>query len=663
MDTRLLRALLLALALALTGCVAPATQATPIAAPSAGAPAATPTATIVPASPLAPAATPAATRPAPPAVKPPALPPVFTTIPEPPRANVYEMAQRLRLKSNAPIPRVVNPQPVSYTVGQKMTFTAVDLDNREPFQVAATLRVVTPHAYFYIADDVNVPQDDLERSGQEFEERIYPRVTRYFGREWTPGVDNDEHLTILHARIPAVGGYYSDLDEYPKAVYPLSNQREMVYMNLDYLRPGTPNYYATLAHELQHAVHWRASPTQQVWVNEGLSELAAELAGYSSIPFRPFLDNPNTQLTTWQTEPRESIPHYAASHLFFSYLMEHYGGPDQVKRILAAPNTGVAGINDFLAAQSPGATFDSVFKDWVIANYLDRPGRYGYRERDVRVRSVTTLTRYGDQETDVRQYGARYYDLRLPAGDAQLTFQGDATVRILPTAPHSGRRMWWGNRGDSINTTLTHAFDLTGLSKATLTWWTWYNIEEGYDFAYVEVSADGGATWTILPSAGTRTDDKLYASFGPGYTGTSGAKQAEWVREQADLTPYAGRPVLVRFEYVTDGAVNQPGIAIDDISIPELGYADDAEDARGWTARGFVLTDNVLPQQFAVQLIEVPRDGSEPRVRQVQMDAEQRASVSLTGFGQQLEDVVLVISGLAPVTTEPARFRFSLKQP
>ena len=656
MDTRLVKALLLALALALSGCVAPATPATPVAAPAVGGLTATPSPVAAP-TPVPPAAVPAA-----PAVKPPASPPVLTTIPEPLRANVYEMAQRLRLKSNAPIPRVVNPQPVSYAVGQKVTFWAVDLDNRVPFQVAATLRVVTPHAYFYIADDLNVPQDDLERSGREFEERIYPQVTRYFGREWVPGVDNDEHLTILHARIPAVGGYYSDLDEYPKVVYPLSNQREMIYMNLDYLKPGTPNYYATLAHELQHAVHWRASPTQQVWVNEGLSELAAALAGYSSIPFRPFLDNPNVQLTTWQTEPRESVPHYAAAHLFFSYLVEHYGGPDQVKGILTAPDTGAAGINNFLATQSPGATFDSVFKDWTIANYLDRPGRYGYRERDVRVRSVTTLTRYGDQETDVRQYGARYYEMRLPQGDAQVTFQGDTTVRILPTAPHSGQRMWWGNRGDSINTTLTRSFDLTGLSKATLTWWTWYDIENGYDFAYVEASADGGATWTILPGAGTRTDDKLYASYGPGYTGTSGGKQAGWVREQADLTPYAGRPVLVRFEYVTDGAVNQPGIAIDDIAIPELGYSDDAEDVREWTARGFVLTDNVLPQRFAVQLIESPRDGGEPRVRELQLDAEQRASASLTGFGQRLENVVLVVSGLTPVTTESAHFRFSLKQ-
>lgn len=573
------------------------------------------------------------------------------------------MAQRLRLKSNAPIARVVNPQPVSYAVGHKMTFGAVDLDKREPFQVAATLRVVTPHAYFYVADDMNVPQEDLERSGKEFEERIYPQVTRYFGREWVPGVDNDEHLTILHARIPAVGGYYSDLDEYPKAVYTLSNQREMIYMNLEFLRPGSGAYYATLAHELQHAVHWRASPTQQVWVNEGLSELAAELAGYSSIPFRPFLDNPNTQLTTWQTEPRESIPHYAAAHLFFSYLMEHYGGPDRVKDILAAPNTGAAGIDYLLTQQKSGATFDSVFKDWVIANYLDRPGRYGYRERDVRVRSSATLTRAGEQDTDVRQYAARYYELRLPPGDARLTLQGDATVPILPTTPRSGRRMWWGNRGDSIDSTLTRAFDLTGLSTATLTWWTWYDIEEGYDFAYVEVSTDGGATWNILPGTHTRTDDTLFVSFGPGYTGTSGGKQSQWAQERVDLTPYAGRSILVRFEYITDGAVNQPGIAIDDISIPELRYQDPAEDTQGWTANGFVLTDNVLPQRFAMQLIEVFRDGREPQVRELPLDAEQRASASLEGFGQRLDYAVLVVSGLTPVTTEPARFRFSLAQP
>ena len=48
-----------------------------------------------------------------------------------------------------------------------------------------------------------------------------------------------------------------------------------------------------------------------------------------------------------------------------------------------------------------------------------------------------------------------------------------------------------------------------------------------------------------------------------------------------DLTPYAGKEILVRFEMITDDAVNMPGLLIDKIAIPEIGYTDNVEERRG----------------------------------------------------------------------------------
>ena len=79
-------------------------------------------------------------------------------------------------------------------------------------------------------------------------------------------------------------------------------------------------------------------------------------------------------------------------------------------------------------------------------------------------------------------------------------------------------------------------------------------------------------------------------NFGHGYTG----KSDDWVEESIDLTAYAGRKVLVRFEYVTDDAVYVDGILIDDLAIRELGFADDVEQEQGWRAEGFVRTDLVF---------------------------------------------------------------------
>jgi len=55
------------------------------------------------------------------------------------------------------------------------------------------------------------------------------------------------------------------------------------------------------------------------------------------------------------------------------------------------------------------------------------------------------------------------------------------------------------------------------------------------------------------------------------------------VREKIDLTPYAGRPIVVRFEMVTDDAVNLPGLCIDDMRVPELGFSDDSNRYDGKT--------------------------------------------------------------------------------
>ena len=124
-------------------------------------------------------------------------------------------------------------------------------------------------------------------------------------------------------------------------------------------------------------------------------------------------------------------------------------------------------------------------------------------------------------------------------------------------------------------------------------------LEEDWDFAYVEVSEDGGETWTILETTLTTDENPNGTSFGPGLTGGS----TGWVDDSVDLTPYAGSEVLVRFEYVTDDAVNGRGLCLDDFAIDEIGWADDAENDGGWEADGFARVNNLVPEEFLVQIV------------------------------------------------------------
>jgi immune inhibitor A len=113
-----------------------------------------------------------------------------------------------------------------------------------------------------------------------------------------------------------------------------------------------------------------------------------------------------------------------------------------------------------------------------------------------------------------------------------------------------------------------------------------YNIEEDWDYAYLRVSADNGATWTQVPTNLSRTTDPNGNNLGQGITGV----KASWTDLTADLSPWAGKTVQLQFRYKADGAqVGQPGVStpppglqLDAIAV--TGQAlDGAETDAGWT--------------------------------------------------------------------------------
>jgi hypothetical protein len=366
-----------------------------------------------------------------------------------------------------------------------------------------------------------------------------------------------------------------------------------------------------------------------------------------------FLDSSSVQLNYWPDKPNDTTPHYGASVLFLSYLADHYGGSEGLGRLAGLTTNGVRSVDEYLTPY--GTTFETVFADWVVANYLDEAdGTYSYPDRDVRVHDVEFVPAFDELERTTPQFAAAYFELGM-ADDVELEFRGDVKVRQVDTICHSGDRCWWGNRGDAKDTRLTREFDLGGLEKATLKFAVWHSIENGWDYAYVEVSTDGGATWHILSGLHTTDYDPIGNGFGLGYTGDSGV----WLPEQIDLSGYAGQKVLVRFEYVTDDSVYLDGIVLDDIAIPELGFLDDGEGDAGWTAEGFEHITTVLEQRFTVQLIQ-RFDDDTTDVHTLVLDPQNYVQVFLEGLGERVTEVVLVVSPITRDTHQPAGYTLSL---
>lgn len=573
------------------------------------------------------------------------------------------------LKSIAgPIPKVVYATPPHYALGDRAVFWVGDANNASHFAVTATLHYITPHVYMWVEEGYPINEADLRRSAERFENQTYPTNRALFGSEWTPGVDSDPHIHIFNGRVPGVAGYFYSPNEYSRLVNPFSNEREMFFINLDVRKPGTDEYDATLAHEFQHMIHWHHDRNEDTWVNEGLSVLAEYMNGFSvTDAISAYLRQPDTQLTTWAIEDEPSAPYYGASYLFMAYFLERFGS-EAIKALVQSEMNGRAGFDEVLARLGFSERFDDLFADWVIANYLDdhtlEGGRYGYRELELEKPAAENQHREYPiaGSGTVHQYGADYIVLSSESEvDLVVEFAGETTTRLAALTPHSGRWMWWSHRGDDSHCTLSHSFDLSPVSHASLSVWMWYDLEPDWDYAYISVSTDGGKTWKLLEGPHTTRTNPNGNSLGPAYTGKSGGGDIpQWVEEQVDLTAYAGQPIMLRFDVVTDDAVNHPGLFLDDIAIPEIGYFEDAETgAGGWKAAGFVRTDNVLPQRYLVQLILL-EDGH-PRIIRSKWDERQSGSLELKGLGKEVREAILVISALAPATTETAAYRYTIR--
>ena len=594
--------------------------------------------------------------------------PLLAAIPsreDPPTRDLFALAQRYgRAQTDgAPLTRTLPPAPDCCEVGSRETFFVTDLIEREVYEVTAVLLAVSDNAYWYADEQTDITAPQLERTAKVFERDIRPPIVTAIGDVWKPGVDGDPRLAVLHTPLVAAAGYFSSSDSYPRATHPHSNEREMIVMDGDWLRPGSRDYFNVLAHEFQHAVHWNLDLGEDVWINEGMSEVAAQIAGYDASFIDLFLRHPESQLNFWPDDPRATLPHYGGATLFVEYLRDHYGGDNALTELAREPLDGVNGVESYL--KQYGIGFLDVFADWTVANYLDakldrmdgadddnRLDAYRYPNRSVSLSRVTKIDDAFEQTATQPQLTARYYDLRLPDGDALVEFTGDKTVPQVPTDCHSGLYCWWSGNGDMIDTTLEREFDLSGVDEATLEFRMWHDIEEDWDYAYASVSTDGGKTWTTLDGDHTTREDPLGANYGAGFTGVSGGgRAAKWVRERMDLSDYAGKEsVLLRFEYITDDGVNLGGILIDDISIHQLAFTDDAETARDWQANGFHRTDNTLDQGFILQLIEFAKDGS------ISVTRQPHASFTIQGFGKTLDRAVLVISPTTHTTYHPATY-------
>ena len=588
--------------------------------------------------------------------------PVAAFLPDAPERDLYRLTDELSSTEAATDSGPAVSIAETYAEGRIDTFWLINLSELEIYQSEFELRYVSPHAYWYFEEGQSAGQGDIEKAATVFEEQIYPRVTTTFGQEWTPGIDNDPHLNILNANLAGVGGYYSSADEYPLTVNKFSNLREIIYINSGSIRVGTSLYLETLAHELQHAIHWNADSSEDTWINEGLSELAVTVAGFDQNKRTRFSFSRPTSLVHWPLTPFSSGASYGAASLFMHYLSEHYGDRNDLIGLLEQPGDGIVGIDSYLLSAGHEVTFRDIFRDWAVANFLDEDqGLYGYGELAAVTAPTQRIGDFSEIESQIPQYSVEYIELDQKLinydGQLRLTFKGQVESALLPVDVGSSG-CWWGNSGDSIDARLSRSVDLSRHDRAFLNYQVWFELEEYWDYGYVEVSTNGGRTWEILKTPTTSSENPIGNNFGEGYTGDSKG----WINERIDLSPYAGQEIQLRFQHITDDAVNGSGICLRGISIPEIGFVDSLESVEGWQADGFLPISNRVKQDYIVQVIRSQELGSDEENSVTQMNLD-KANVGevLVVAPRTGERLVVAVAALAPKTRIEATYSLSVE--
>ncbi len=547
-------------------------------------------------------------------------------------------------------------------VGDSREFVVVRINGEAsapaPTTVAATLLAKSEHAYFYADDALGATAANMQASAGAFENETWTVVTNVFGEPPSPGVDNDPRIVVLQADLGGVGGYHNADDLYLRAVRPLSNEAELVY--IDASNPaGGASFDVVLAHELQPLIMDRNALGVEVWVNEGLSITAEGLVGGAGSVIDSFEEQPSTQLNRWEFS--NARPHYGAAGAFLRYLADRFGGDSALGRMAAVSGDGPAGIDEFLAEAEGGVPFASAFADWITANALNRPeGAYANPSRSIDVFIERSLAEGDSVETAAAQFGTDYYELSgITGGEYVLRFDGEPEVEALPVSPSNGGAFFWSNTGDAINTTLTREISVG--DTTSLRFSAWYDIEQWYDRGYVSVSADGGETWQALPSTSTTTDDPVRLAYGPGFDGRSGdPSEPRWIDETVDLGAYAGQTVQIRFELVTDGGTHGEGWAVRDIGLEEHEDTNVELDEDGWTVDGWVLIDRTLPQTYVVRLIGERADGDAVAL---DVPLDQNADGELRFDTNSVTNLLLAVAGTAEGTNVRAPYTITLERP
>ncbi len=524
-----------------------------------------------------------------------------------------------------------------------------------------TLRSIGDNVEIWVANDLAygpdnpkpadiVTQAQVDKLKAEFDSNIYPVATDFFG---TPDT-LDGSQSPLPGMVGLPEGYYEGSDKVIMLVdnvqdegwnnpsYPffvagffwqtLENYTDRNIITIDTNSWETrleSTFFGTTIHELQHLIQADNDGAEETWVNEGMSTFSEFLGGYGhgegSINF--YLDHPENSLVNWDehgsaaTGP-ETIADYGQVYLFTLYMYDKFG-QEFIREIATDGNTqGIASIDKVLEDYGTNKTFTELYQDFMTALTLDNdtvskdykfdsidlrelPVGDGVRGKTVDFEKAKTFEKEG-----VPAWGGDFKEFDLDRTVRGMKFDG---VDFLPlqwetvaNPLDASEQVLHANNGDEADQALIFGATVP-TENPTLSFEHYYNIEEQWDFAAVQVSTDNGETWKSLENENTRSDvvEEGYPTIKenlPGFTG----EKTNWSTETFDLSAYAGQDVLVSFRNMTDWGSNEAGWFVKNIELG--GFTADGTSTEPFQSLGQLKGEYV---DFTTTFIQTKKNGKQ----------------------------------------------------
>jgi len=491
---------------------------------------------------------------------------------------------------------------------------------------------------------------DLEYMLDQFDNNIYPTDTSIFGFPLPRGDESHKVWTLIF-NIRDDAYYNPDADSYVAGYFSssesMTNNKNIMHIDTydwenrvgpDAARPYL--YEGTFAHEFQHMIHFDQDPDEPSWVDEACADMAMYMCGYghpSGHIAYYFSYHEWTPLTFWGND----LPDYGISYLWALYMFEHYGGAEFFTALVQEQANGIEGVENTLAYFGFTESFDEIFDALTIAMYLDDTkkagGKYGFDLIDIGSGDTWGYTipyflniYYGAPYDDSflgipyiysdwwygnpQPYTAHYYPF-TNENEVEVLIDGDEWAGNLA---YSGNYQWYSDALVWAHRSFYQTFDIPA-GGATLNFRTYFEIEDDWDYGYVEVYDQDTGEWYTLDAAGTvdyvafdqdnpncpagrEPSDYEAAGRWHAFTGYS----VGYMPVTMDLTPFKDHTIDLYFTTWQDGAFTLQMMYVDDISIPEIGFFDDVEAGEdGWEVTdGWHVSTGQFDNSWGMQIID-----------------------------------------------------------